>query len=78
MAFALVVCDTLMTEAHIERSKGIMMSKSSKVKKERKPIVLSKDEALYPPEPRSLKLALGAIAVGIIVIIVFLVMYPPF
>lgn len=67
-----------MAEAHTGHNKGTMMSKSNKEKKERKPIVLSKDEALYPPEPKSLKLALGAIAVGIIVIIVFLMMYPPF
>lgn len=54
------------------------MGKSKKEKKERKPVVLSKDEALYPPEPRSLALAIAAIAAGIIAIIVFLVIYPPF
>lgn len=54
------------------------MSKSNKGKKERKPVVLSKDEALYPPSTRSLILAIAAIGVGVIAIIVFLVMYPPF
>ena len=84
MEFAPVVCDTWLLRPtnfaakRKTRSKGTAMSKSNKGKKERKPVVLSKDEALYPPSTRSLILAIAAIGVGVIAIIVFLVMYPPF
>ena len=44
--------------------------------KERKPVVLSKNEALYPPDPRALKAAIIVIAVLVIITIAYLVANP--
>lgn len=50
-------------------------SKDSK-ESERKPVVLSKDEAIYPPSSRALKITIALIIVAIILAIVGFITIP--
>lgn len=43
---------------------------------ERKPVVLSKDEALYPPSKKALRTTIIAIVVAIIVAVAAFVLFP--
>lgn len=43
---------------------------------ERKPVVLSKDEALYPPSKRAMKITIAAIVAAIILAVVVFILFP--
>lgn len=49
---------------------------NDKGKPEREPMVLSRDEALYPPSKRALKIAGIAVAVLVILLVASLVLMP--
>ncbi len=44
--------------------------------RERKPVVLSKDEALYPPSKRAVKITIAAIVAAIILAVAAFVLFP--
>ena len=58
-------------------SKKSSSQKSKQQNKDnRQPVVLSKDEAFYPPSPKALKITIGAMIVAIIFVVIMFILFP--